>query len=158
MKTKKIVYKLIAAFLIPVILIVLLGVLSYETAAKQITKQYVDSICSEINSVSSYYNLLCNSVEEDATQLVSSEELIDYYGKFVGKNDFQAVQSAGDAKVLLDSTRAVGDYIYSYAVIADKEGSMSSEKKEFSADAYEKFSQSEEVQGIGKGKGKLYNL
>ena len=48
-------FKLISAFIIPVLLIVLLGVVSYETAANAIKSSFMETSVSTIQKTADYY-------------------------------------------------------------------------------------------------------
>lgn len=72
-------FKLIGAFIIPVILIIILGVASYTTAANAIRSSYTDSSQSTINKTAEYYNLMFSNVKATATDLVNNATLQEYY-------------------------------------------------------------------------------
>lgn len=153
-KTSKIAYRLVAAFLIPVFLIILLGVLSYGNASSYIKNQYVRSVNSELESIGSYYELLCDTMEVRATEIVANDSFRTYYGKYAGQNTPQARDYARAADTLLQQTRAACDYIYSYSVLSEKGGSVTSCAGTVSNQAYAEFAESVEAEDITKGKGK----
>lgn len=153
-KTTKIVYRLIAAFLIPVCLIILLGVLSYESASSYIKSQYIRSIHSELESISSYYELLCDTIEVRATEIIANDSFSKYYGKYAGVKNSEARDYARTAASLLQQARGACDYMYGYHVVAEKGGNISSASKALSEQAYAEFSTSQEAKDVGKGKGR----
>lgn len=77
--TGSIKFKLIGAFVIPVILIIILGVASYTTAANAIRSSYTDSSQSTIDKTAEYYNLMFSNVKATATDLVNNATLQEYY-------------------------------------------------------------------------------
>ena len=152
-KTGKIAYRLIAAFLIPVCLIVLLGVLSYYTASNDIKVQYEKSTGGNLESLGSYLQLLCDTVENRATELVSNDTFSAYYRKYASQTDSKALEYARVVKKLLQQTRGTTDYINSYAVIAEKGGNLTSGRVNLEKNAYNEFASTEEAKAIQKGKG-----
>lgn len=153
-KTSKIAYRLVAAFLIPVFLIILLGVLSYGNASSYIKNQYVRSVNSELESISSYYELLCDTMEVRATEIVANASFQKYYGKYVGQKSSEARDYARAATTLLQQARGACDYMYSYNAFSEKGGSITSCAKKISDQEYAEFFKLEELQSISKGKGK----
>ena len=153
-KSTKIAYRLIAAFLIPVFLIVLLGVLSYSNASSYIKNQYVSSINSELESVSSYYELLCSTMEIRSTEIIGNTSFQKYYGKYAGEKSSEARDYARSATTLLQQAKGACDYMYSYTVFSENGGNITSCSKKLGNQAYSDFSKLEELQSISKGKGK----
>ena len=152
-KTGKIIYRLSGAFLVPVCLIILLGILSYESAADDISKQYKNSVDGTIETVSEYCNLLCNNVEDKTTEIITNESFATYYSKYAGKNDTTAMNAFRDATTLLKSAKGTCNYIYSYNVFAKDGGNTSSLSGRLKAEAYDEFSKSDEASGISGSKG-----
>ncbi len=72
-------YKLVGAFFIPIILIVILGVVSYMVASKALTSSYQASSQSTIEMTSDYYNLMFSNVESVALDIVNSQSCQEYY-------------------------------------------------------------------------------
>lgn len=72
--------KLIGAFMIPVALIVILGVLSYTRASQAIMNNYRTAIMSTVVQSGQYFNVVIQNVEQQATQLAGDASLINYYG------------------------------------------------------------------------------
>lgn len=71
--------KLVGAFIIPVILIIILGVVSYIVASKAITSSYTESSQSTIEMTSDYYNLMFSNVKSTAADLVNGQTCQEYY-------------------------------------------------------------------------------
>lgn len=152
-KTTKIAYKLIAAFMIPVLLIIVLGFLSYRSASSFIASQYVDSLDSELNSVSSYCGLMCSNIEDKATEIISNKSFSTFYSKYADKNGSEAMDYKRASLNLLQHACAISDYIYSYQVISSKGGNVTSGSVKIKSSAYDDFSKSDEAEGINRGKG-----
>lgn len=152
-KTGKIAYSLIGAFLIPVCLMILLGVLSYQSATRNITRQYEDSIKGSLITVSEYCSLLCSNVEDKATEIVANDSFATYYDRYAGSNSGEAMEYARTAAGLLNQAKATCDYIYSYHVFSENGGNITSGSKQLPGTAYEEFAGTKEAQSLTKGKG-----
>lgn len=76
---KSILYKLIAAFLVPVLCIIVLGVVSYNSAANALTSSYTESMKTAINKTSDYYNLMFSNVKATITDVINNPTMQEYY-------------------------------------------------------------------------------
>lgn len=83
----KIFYKLLLSFAVPIVLMVLLGVMSYKTAADSAMKKYEESAGSTMSSMAQYCALLCNTVETKCAELLIDTKITDYYGLYATSTD-----------------------------------------------------------------------
>lgn len=148
-KTGKIQHTLIQAYLVPVFFIVLLGIISYDKASDNIRKQYEESVKGTVGTVASYGELLCNTVENKANEIVSGDNVKSYYGKYVGKNDSDAMQMFRDVQATLIMAKGSCDYISGYTLISDKGGNLTNIGTNIPGDAYEQYTLGEDVERIG---------
>lgn len=87
MKKKNIFVKLLGAFLVPIVMMIVLGVVSYETASKSTMEKYEQSAGSTVVSVAEYMKLLTQTVESGTTELLTSEQVKNYFGMNAGSKD-----------------------------------------------------------------------
>lgn len=87
-KYQKIKTSIMVAFCVPVILIIILGVVSYETASDAVVEKYKTSAKSTITATKSYLNIVCNDVQLKATALATDDNVVRYY-KSLYKNGMQ---------------------------------------------------------------------
>ena len=71
--------QLLAAYCVPVILIILLGFFSYETASKVIVEKYSASVESAMAATENYMSMICASMENKAQTLNGNDKLTKYY-------------------------------------------------------------------------------
>ncbi len=71
--------QLLAAYCVPVILIILLGFFSYNTASKVIVEKYSASVESAMAATENYMSMICASMENKAQTLNGNEKLTKYY-------------------------------------------------------------------------------
>lgn len=75
--------KLIAGFAIPVILIIILGVVSYTTASQALTKSFTEASKTTVEKTADYYALLFGNVESQANDLANSSNVKSYYASTI---------------------------------------------------------------------------
>ncbi|MDF2636276.1 MAG: methyl-accepting chemotaxis sensory transducer [Pelosinus sp.] len=92
--------KLIFAFLVPVFLIILLGILSYSKSSKGLIESYESSTLSTMSYMAKYLDFGTNTVSEKTEALKTNETMKKYYSGFY-QNDkeeetrrFKEVQSS----------------------------------------------------------------
>lgn len=85
--------KLIGGFVVPVVFIVILGIVSYQTASKAIIASYEDATLSTINKTADYYSLMLGNVESVSKEMISNTEAKNYYSKLY-RNDNVAENEA----------------------------------------------------------------
>lgn len=152
-RTQKIVYRLAVAFMIPVLLMIVLGIVSYEVSAKFIVRQYENLLSEELHAVNSYMGLLCNNVEDKATEIIGNEDVGAYYSKYAGEKTTKARDCATAVSTFLNKIRSTCDYVEGYHILSENGGSISSASSKIDNSVYLDFSKSEEGSTITKGKG-----
>lgn len=86
---------LLRAFLVPIVLIIVLGLVSYKTASNVIKEKVEDSSISTASAMSMYCGLLTGNVSSKALEMVVGDELSTYYEKYYKqKNAIEYLQSA----------------------------------------------------------------
>ncbi len=76
---KKIRTKLIGAFLIPVVLIIILGVLSTAKASEAIVNNYEEALRNTIRKTADYYDILLQNVNTKSKELANDNTIRSYY-------------------------------------------------------------------------------
>lgn len=146
----KIFYKLIFAFLVPIVMMVALGILSYNTAAKNSMNKFEESAGSTVTSVAEYFNLLSSNVETNATELLVSAEVKDYFGLNASSSDQnKEASSYSNMKTAVlkstSSTKYVAN-VHAFAAIGRPVSSTTKEslrKVAFEETAYDDFQKQE---------------
>lgn len=80
-KINSIKFRLIGGFIIPLILIIILGVVSYRTASKAIISNYEGATSSTIIKTADYYNLMFSNLEANSKEMISNTDAKNYYSK-----------------------------------------------------------------------------
>lgn len=145
--------KLTGAFMIPVVLIIILGVSSYQRASKTIVSNYRESTVNTVQKAGEYYTLLLNNLETKSQQFANDTVLVDYYsGTYKRKAADEASNFSTLQKTLLGDTLA-DDNLFMVNVVADYGNALSS-KGSFRTEDYEAFIGTQEGQRIIDAKGK----
>lgn len=145
--------KLIGAFMIPVILIIVLGVSSYQRASKTIVSSYRESTVNTVQKAGEYYTLLLSNLETKSQQFTNDTVLVDYYsGKYKRKAaeeaaNFATLQKTLKGDTLSDDNLNMVNVIASYGNCLTTEGSFSNED-------YEELKETQEGAAILEAKGK----
>lgn len=133
---------LLRAFLVPIVLIIVLGLVSYKTASNVIKEKVEDSSISTASAMSMYCGLLTGNVSSKALEMVVGDELSTYYEKYYKqKNAIEYLQSA--KKNLLQMQFSV-DYMYSCSIIPENGTYLTSITGSMGDNVYEGFMESPE--------------
>ena len=109
----KIGVKLLAAYCVPVILIILLGFFSYRTASKVIEEKYLTSVESAIAATGNYMSMICSSIENKAQTLNTNDNVTKYYQVLYKKT------SSEKDKTFTIIFNEIGNYIKSTDFVSD---------------------------------------
>lgn len=74
--------RLIGAFLIPAVFIIILGVVSYFLASRGMVSNYVDSSKVSLNMMGEYFDLELTNISSKAIDIISDETTQRYYSKY----------------------------------------------------------------------------
>lgn len=85
-KINSIKFKLIGGFIIPLVLIIVLGVVSYQTASSAIIKNYEEATLTTINKTADYYNLMFGNIEAKSKEMISYTTAKNYFSKLYKAN------------------------------------------------------------------------
>lgn len=135
---------LLKAFLVPVILIIILGSISYITASNIIKDKVEESSRNTISAVGMYGELLAGNVSSKALERVIGGNLSSYYEIYYKIEDAKAMQYWRDAKKDLLQMKASVQYIYSYHIIPEKGTYLTSLSVSMGDDPWQGFMESEE--------------
>ncbi len=135
---------LIGAFMVPIVLIIILGVVSYMTASNTIKNKVEESSESTLAAMGMYCEMLVGNVSSKALELVASDDLSSYYDYYAKKNEAEAMQYWRDAKKNLLQIKASVKYIYSYSIIPENGTYITSASGTMGDNVLERFFESPE--------------
>ena len=122
--------KLIGCYLIPVMLIVILGIVSYSRSSGALNSNYEAAVSQTMNMANEYFTFALSNIESDMNTILSDSELSTYYSGEYSTNDAQQ-KTRDDLKKKYDAlqekinsltpgTTAYYKTYYDYATIKDE--------------------------------------
>lgn len=78
--TGSIRFKLIVCFMVPVLLIIVLGISAYTESSKAIIQNFTDATVTSVEKTSEYFNLILENVEDKSVSLMVDPQISAYYG------------------------------------------------------------------------------
>ncbi len=105
--SKSIRAKLILAFLIPVVLIIILGLFSYSNTSGTVTRLAAQSCETAMENGGKYFTLLLNTIKNQAEQICTDVDVQNYYTKKWNKNDIN------DARLQLETAKKINNKLMS---------------------------------------------
>lgn len=138
-KRRSIGVTLIAGFLIPVFMIVVLGMISYSTASNTIMEKYRQSSLNTISAMSLYINSSAEKIADRAMEQVVSGDVKDYYEKYSANTDEKWLETYNNAKSSLLQTKINNASISSFYTIPEAGSEMNSDGKDLGGDVYSDF-------------------
>ena len=144
-KTQKLQTKLISAFLIPIVLFICTGVLTYSVTSSALMKTYEKSTMTSMTTLSDYYSIVIYNVELMAKRLAVNNGINNYYSGGVG----QTGVTINDVKFAI-TNEAIADQFIDHIMILSPNGQCCWEKGKMNGNVYEAFTNSEEGQRIAE--------
>lgn len=145
-KSSKIIVKLLGAFVLPILLIIITGFISYRNASSTIEDNYVRTTKSTSEALGMYVEIIVADVESKATEIANDTSLTTYYDKFDDLDNAEALELYRNAKNILITMNASSDKTNSFHVFGEKGNSISS-KGTLVNTAYEEYLASPEGAG-----------
>ncbi len=129
--------KLIGCFIIPVIMIILLGIVSFTRSSHALNESYESAITQTMNMAKEYFSFVFSNIESDMNVYLLDTQLGDYYSGEFSTNETQ-LETANTLKKKYEKAQADVD--------RQREGSLGFYKayKEMS-DAYREYEQAKQI-------------
>lgn len=143
-KKKSIKGTLMKAFFVPIMLIVIMGTVSYVTISDTITSKVEEASQSNVLAMSMYCDLLFHNVSSKALEKVTGDALTLYYEAYYKQESSEGAKLLRDAKTDLLQTCASVNYIYSYHIIPETGEPITSSSQKIGKDTYSGFAESNE--------------
>lgn len=137
---QSIMQTLLLGFLVPVVMMIALGIVSYNTASSTILTKYKESAMATVSAVGNYCGLVCDSISGKATELVNDANVSGYYTKYYKKQDSAAMDALRNSKTLINSAKSTNKYIYSCSVIPEAGTYLSTLTGSMTENPFEDFS------------------
>lgn len=151
-REKKITNSLLVVFAGAIVLIILLGGLSYQMASGAVRHKYEDAVVSAASSMSTSVQLICESISNKAVEFYLSEDFNTYYNEMARTGGTEATRYANGLNDDLVALRSASPYIGNYYVYAESGKSLLANVKGFPEGAYQAFMETAEGQALNSKK------
>jgi len=119
-KLNSIAVRLISGFMVVIVLIIALGVVSYNSSSTAMTNSYKQNMAGTVNTTSTYLELGMSQVSAEAQKIIDNSDFYNYY-RGAYKNDrpheymlwsslYNIVQSAASASEFIMAISVFGSY------------------------------------------------
>ncbi|MEG2440886.1 MAG: methyl-accepting chemotaxis protein [Acetivibrio sp.] len=139
--------KLIGAFMIPVLLIIILGVTSYEKSSNGIISNYEAATSTSLGTLSKYLSLGFDTVESKATQFSTNDNMMKFFSG-IWQNDIIAqIGKRTELETWIFSNMLTEKFMGDIFVIANYSSPISANGK-LTKNSYANFMKSEEYKKL----------
>lgn len=146
-RVKSIRFQMIGAFLIPVLLIILLGIVAYSKAKTGIINNYEKSTQTSLKMLNNYYSLGLETLNTKVMQVENNEQLENYYSGFYKDNNQEELKSLTAVKSLINSI-GISDKILNSVYVFGNYGTGISSYGPLPPNTYQDFMQTDEGKQI----------
>lgn len=143
---------LLLGFLVPVAMMIVLGVVCYNTAASGMIAKYQESAESTVSAVGNYCNLICTSISSKALELIGKGDVADYFERYYKKQDAKSIEALRNAKTVLGNVKSTNSYVYSYSVIPEGGAYLTSLTGSMTENPHDDFAASTEGKFLAENK------
>lgn len=140
----KIKNKITAVFFIPIALIILLGVVCYQTAANGLKAETETATEDTVGAMGEYMDLLCDTVETRAVEILNNDNLNKYYMKYYKTADTESMGYFKNAKTALVTMKGTCNYLEAFYVFAENGNPITSTSLVIPSTAYTDYMATEE--------------
>lgn len=134
--------KLILSFLVPVLLIIILGRVSYESSSQGIINTYEKSTETSLNMASNYFDVVLSSVTNKALQFSTDDAFAQYFSGIFKKDSLDELKRRNEIVKRVSSVTPTDRFISNLYIISEKSKSVAS-KGSMPDDIYTIFHQSD---------------
>lgn len=148
-KIKSIKLKLILSFCIPIILLIVLGLITYSKASDVIINNYKISATQTIEANGNYLELVFNNLEAKSNQIASNGNITKYYGGGFTKNSKEEYEAYNGTQNDLLAMVAADKFIFSINIISTENEPISTYAN-FTSKEYKEYINSDEALEFSK--------
>ena len=153
----KIKHTLMLAYCVPVLLIVLLGVISYNMASEAVIDKCKASVSSTMSATDKYLSLVCDTVRNQVASIVTDTDVTNYYNNLYSRDssDPEATKVYNAIFNSMGGTVKRTDFMADYYILCDHGKPFLSyeksetQRRESTPDKFSGFSSSVDFQSLG---------
>lgn len=137
-------YKLFGAFMVPVLLMIILGAVSYHRSTEGIKTNYENAMHSTIKMLTRYFDAVGEAVEAKNIQLTRNKTIQNYFSGKYDEDMFQRSKVAKEINSLLSATAMTEKSIGEIYILSDAQKPIGGVNNLLPADLYQTFLASKE--------------
>ncbi|MGN0480153.1 MAG: methyl-accepting chemotaxis protein [Lachnospiraceae bacterium] len=140
--------RLFFSFSLPVVLIILLGVLAYTTAADAIIHSYESSATTTVNKLADYYELLLGNVESVADNLAGNSVMQSYYSGGYSGNVVDEADKLSQLKATVSSAAISSPLVSDIYILGSYGKSIYTHSSNLDGNEYGAFAATDEAKEL----------
>ncbi len=78
-KPKSIAFKLVSGFMVVIVLIIVLGIVSYNRSSRAMLESYEKNMTGTVNATATYLDLGMSQVRAEAQKIIDNNDFYNYY-------------------------------------------------------------------------------
>lgn len=130
--------RLIAAFMIPVLGIVILGVASYRKSSTALISNYQTSVEQTVDMMQQYISLVVSSEKDEFKSYLTNADMKNYLGGLLDEKD--EISNRTDFQSLLRNKMALDSKIRNVFILADSNRTLNEARAQVQGDLYSAYS------------------
>lgn len=142
---RQIRFKLVVAFIVPVVFIILLGMYSYLSTKGKIVGSYENSAKVSIDNSSQYIKLLMDEIQTKSSQLAGNDDFIYYYTQYDSMDVVDAQDKFEKFKDITTTLKNSSVGVYNFYAFGKMGNPMSTLESTPSTSLYSDFKSSKEA-------------
>lgn len=135
----RLIYSLMAGFMVPILLMIILGVVAYRQASSSVMEKYEESAASTVSATANYCDVMCYNIESKVNEQLVDQNFQKYYQIYYRREATESQPLYREIKTKMTNMSGTTNYISDYAVFAEAGQGMSSKVKTLNNDIYESF-------------------
>lgn len=137
--------KIVAAFLVLIVMIVALGSVSYLVAKQMITGEVEESLEKTVAAKGDYLELGLKQVDDKMVEIMSSDEMVAYYlnsNLDLNKLTKEQTEAKSVIEAKIQNMKVISDFVYHAYLLSDIATGLTTTPGKMSGAYFEEFSQS----------------
>ncbi len=143
-------FKITAAFIIPVVLMIVLGVISYTRSSAALTSSYEKNANTTIDTTSEYLDLVIETIRSLSYDIAVSSLAREYYGKTYANDKYKESTTYNSLKSEVDFRRLSSRFIKNIVFTTNYGKGVSTAVSETPENVYEQFRQLDVAKEVDK--------
>ncbi len=143
--------KMIGAFIILIIMIFLVGTVSYSVAKNVVSEEVKVSLTETVSAKGSYLELGLQQVDNQMMEIISMDECVAYYlnpNLNIASLTNEQTKAKGEVESKIWSMQSISGFVYQVYLISDIASGLTTSPANMNRGIYEEFIASEEGQQI----------